>query len=155
MKQLPPVRSKGLLPVAGRFGSPRPPRSLYGLYDDGLECPSNFYPAMGTSRPRRGFRLVVRVIVPEASSLTTASSVGWRPAEGTADRNLMLAALGVVYGDIGTSPLYAVRQSLLAFQDTSEPAILGALSLIIWSLVLVVTVKYVIFIMRADNRGEG
>src|SRR5712672_2603100 len=67
----------------------------------------------------------------------------------------MLAALGVVYGDIGTSPLYAVRQSLLAFGDTSEPAILGALSLIAWSLVLVVTVKYVIFIMRADNRGEG
>src|SRR5258705_2983948 len=67
----------------------------------------------------------------------------------------MLAALGVVYGDIGTSPLYAVRQSLLAFGDTSEPAILGALSLIVWSLVLVVTVKYVIFIMRADNRGEG
>src|SRR5213595_1340703 len=67
----------------------------------------------------------------------------------------MLAALGVVYGDIGTSPLYAVRQSLLAFGDTSEPAILGGLSLIAWSLVLVVTVKYVIFIMRADNRGEG
>jgi KUP system potassium uptake protein len=67
----------------------------------------------------------------------------------------MLAALGVVYGDIGTSPLYAVRQSLLAFEDTSEQAILGALSLITWSLVLVVTVKYVIFIMRADNRGEG
>src|SRR5689334_9631997 len=67
----------------------------------------------------------------------------------------MLAALGVVYGDIGTSPLYAVRQSLLAFEDTSEGAILGALSLITWSLVLVVTVKYVIFIMRADNRGEG
>src|SRR5712672_316887 len=67
----------------------------------------------------------------------------------------MLAALGVVYGDIGTSPLYAVRQSLLAFGDTSEPAILGALSLIVWSLVLVVMVKYVIFIMRADNRGEG
>src|SRR5881227_3501177 len=67
----------------------------------------------------------------------------------------MLAALGVVYGDIGTSPLYAVRQSLLAFGETSEPAILGGLSLIAWSLVLVVTVKYVIFIMRADNRGEG
>src|SRR5947207_3162655 len=67
----------------------------------------------------------------------------------------MLAALGVVYGDIGTSPLYAVRQSLLAFGDTSEAAIFGVLSLIFWSLVLVVTVKYVIFIMRADNRGEG
>ena len=87
--------------------------------------------------------------------LTTTVSAGWKPIEGTSDHNLMLAALGVVYGDIGTSPLYAVRQSLLAFEDTSEGAILGALSLITWSLVLVVTVKYVIFIMRADNRGEG
>ena len=70
-------------------------------------------------------------------------------------QNLTLAALGVVYGDIGTSPLYAVRQSLVDFGDMSEPAILGALSLIIWSLVLVVTVKYVLVIMQADNRGEG
>ncbi len=68
---------------------------------------------------------------------------------------LALAALGVVYGDIGTSPLYAVRQSLLEFGGVSEPAIFGALSLIVWALVLVVTVKYVLVIMRADNRGEG
>src|SRR5262244_833623 len=69
--------------------------------------------------------------------------------------NLTIAALGVVYGDIGTSPLYAVRQSLVDFGDLGEPAILGALSLIVWALVLVVTVKYVLVIMRADNRGEG
>jgi len=69
--------------------------------------------------------------------------------------SLTIAALGVVYGDIGTSPLYAVRQSLVDFGDLSERAILGALSLIVWALVLVVTVKYVLVIMRADNRGEG
>jgi KUP system potassium uptake protein len=69
--------------------------------------------------------------------------------------NLTIAALGVVYGDIGTSPLYAVRQSLVDFGDLSEHAILGALSLVVWALVLVVTVKYVLVIMRADNRGEG
>ncbi len=69
--------------------------------------------------------------------------------------SLTIAALGVVYGDIGTSPLYAVRQSLVDFGDLSEQAILGALSLIVWALVLIVTVKYVIVIMRADNRGEG
>ena len=68
---------------------------------------------------------------------------------------LTVAALGVVYGDIGTSPLYAVRQSLVDFGDLSEQAILGALSLIVWALALVVTVKYVLVIMRADNRGEG
>jgi len=70
-------------------------------------------------------------------------------------RSLMLAALGVVFGDIGTSPLYAVRQSLVAYESRGDQAIFGALSLIFWSLVLVVTVKYVVVIMRADNRGEG
>jgi KUP system potassium uptake protein len=70
-------------------------------------------------------------------------------------QNLVLGALGVVYGDIGTSPLYAVRQSLVDFGDLSEAAVLGALSLIVWALALVVTVKYVLVIMRADNRGEG
>src|SRR5215470_9805117 len=69
--------------------------------------------------------------------------------------SLTIAALGVVYGDIGTSPLYAVRQSLVDFGDLSEPAILGALSLIVWALAIIVTVKYVLVIMRADNHGEG
>ena len=69
--------------------------------------------------------------------------------------SLTLAALGVVYGDIGTSPLYAVRQSLVEFADTSEPSIFGALSLIVWTLTLVVTIKYVFVIMRADNRGRA
>jgi KUP system potassium uptake protein len=68
---------------------------------------------------------------------------------------MTVAALGVVYGDIGTSPLYAVRQSLVDFGDLSEQAILGVLSLIAWALALIVTVKYVIVMMRADNRGEG
>jgi KUP system potassium uptake protein len=76
-------------------------------------------------------------------------------ADRTIGQNLTVAALGVVYGDIGTSPLYAVRQSLVEFGDLSERAILGALSLIVWALVLVVTVKYVLVIMHADNRGEG
>jgi KUP system potassium uptake protein len=69
--------------------------------------------------------------------------------------NVTIAALGVVFGDIGTSPLYTVRQSLVDFGDLSERAILGALSLIVWALVLIVTIKYVLVIMRADNRGEG
>jgi KUP system potassium uptake protein len=69
----------------------------------------------------------------------------------------MLAVLGVVYGDIGTSPLYALRASLLHFSaDGVERAeIFGVLSLIIWALLLTVTVKYVFFVLRADNRGEG
>lgn len=70
-------------------------------------------------------------------------------------QGLTLAALGVVFGDIGTSPLYAVRQSLVAFQSRGEQAVFGTVSLIFWSLLLIVTIKYVIVIMRADNRGEG
>ena len=70
-------------------------------------------------------------------------------------QNLTVAALGVVYGDIGTSPLYTVRQSLVDFDNLSEPTILGALSLIVWTRSLVVTVKYVFVITNADNRGEG
>src|SRR6202049_688774 len=89
-------------------------------------------------------------MVPETA---LSQSVSAQPTSGS--QNLTLAALGVVYGDIGTSPLYAVRQSLVDFGDLSERAILGALSLIVWALVLVVTVKYVLVIMRADNRGEG
>jgi len=70
---------------------------------------------------------------------------------------VVLAVLGVVYGDIGTSPLYAFKASLQHFppKDVTNLEIMGILSLIFWSLVLVVTVKYVMLIMRADNRGEG
>jgi KUP system potassium uptake protein len=72
---------------------------------------------------------------------------------------LMLGCIGVVYGDIGTSPLYAFRESVLAAVGRNaaagEETILGILSLIIWALILVVTVKYVIILLRADNNGEG
>src|SRR5438067_1280629 len=70
---------------------------------------------------------------------------------------LTLAALGVVFGDIGTSPLYAFRESLLSVRLVPDQAraVLGVVSLIFWSLMIVVTVKYVTFIMRADNNGEG
>jgi KUP system potassium uptake protein len=70
---------------------------------------------------------------------------------------LTLTALGVVYGDIGTSPLYAFRECFKKeYGITPTPAnIIGVLSLILWSLILVVSVKYIVFILRADNRGEG
>jgi len=73
------------------------------------------------------------------------------------EAGLTLGALGVVFGDIGTSPLYAVKQSVIAAGGNlpAPPAVMGALSLIFWSLIIVVTVKYVFFIMRADNNGEG
>ncbi|AWK88023.1 potassium transporter Kup [Azospirillum thermophilum] len=69
---------------------------------------------------------------------------------------LVLGALGVVYGDIGTSPLYTLREAFgEAGLPLTEATVLGILSLVFWALILVVTVKYVMVIMRADNRGEG
>jgi len=70
---------------------------------------------------------------------------------------LMLGALGVVYGDIGTSPLYALRECFHATHGVMPtPAnVMGVLSLIFWSLILVVSVKYLGFVLRADNKGEG
>lgn len=70
---------------------------------------------------------------------------------------LVLGALGVVYGDIGTSPIYAFREALAAAEGSGalEASVLGLLSLIFWALTLTVTVKYVFFVTRADNRGEG
>jgi KUP system potassium uptake protein len=74
---------------------------------------------------------------------------------------LSLAALGIVYGDIGTSPLYAIRESIHQYQAGGagvmpvESSVLGILSLIFWSLILVISIKYLVLVLRADNNGEG
>src|SRR5436190_14024606 len=72
-------------------------------------------------------------------------------------RGLVLMALGIVFGDIGTSPLYALKECVTPPHGVEpQPAnVLGVLSLLLWSLTLVVTIKYLMFILRADNRGEG
>ncbi len=71
-------------------------------------------------------------------------------------RTLVIGALGVVYGDIGTSPIYTLRECLKAAGGTVEPEVVfGLLSLVFWSVMIVVTLKYVLFVMRADNDGEG
>jgi KUP system potassium uptake protein len=70
---------------------------------------------------------------------------------------LVLAALGVVYGDIGTSPLYALRECFAGTHaiPVTQTNVLGVLSLVFWSLIIIVSVKYLLFVMRADNGGEG
>src|SRR5215470_8477528 len=69
---------------------------------------------------------------------------------------LCLGALGVVFGDIGTSPLYTLKECLHASgENPGELEVLGILSMIFWALTMVVTVKYLLFIMKADNKGEG
>jgi len=77
------------------------------------------------------------------------------PPRGRRLATLSLAALGVVYGDIGTSPLYALRESFRHQVGPTPDNVLGVLSLIFWSLLVVITVKYLVFVMRADNHGEG
>src|SRR5882762_4257480 len=69
---------------------------------------------------------------------------------------LALSALGIVFGDIGTSPLYTFKTILGTAATPSDPAtVLGALSLVLWTLLIITTVKYVLFAMRVDNDGEG
>ena len=70
---------------------------------------------------------------------------------------LSLGAVGVVFGDIGTSPIYALREALAHSRPVGPPqiAVLGVVSLILWTLTLIVTLKYIVFLMRADNKGEG
>ena len=71
-------------------------------------------------------------------------------------RALTLGALGVVYGDIGTSPLYALREVFATKHAAlTPPDILGVLSLVFWTLTIIVTLKYVTLILRANNNGEG
>jgi KUP system potassium uptake protein len=91
-----------------------------------------------------------------------APEVTVAPAKASPRRSfwqLTLGSIGVVYGDIGTSPLYALREAVAAATGTGpsmpREAVLGVLSLILWALIIIVTFKYVLILLRADNRGEG
>jgi KUP system potassium uptake protein len=97
------------------------------------------------------------VVVPAAE---TTAAHGHGDAHSTAGfKALMIGSIGVVYGDIGTSPLYALREAVTAAAGPSgavtPQAVLGVLSLILWALIVVVTLKYVVVLLRADNHGEG
>ena len=86
-----------------------------------------------------------------------ASEESHRSAHSESFFALAIGSMGVVFGDIGTSPLYAMREALHHTRATISPetAVLGVVSLVTWALILIVTVKYVVFLMRADNKGEG
>ena len=87
----------------------------------------------------------------------SAADAAAAPAPKKRAAALTLAALGVVFGDIGTSPLYTVKACFSTFTGVTltHDNVLGMLSLITWALVTIVTLKYVLVVMRADNRGEG
>jgi KUP system potassium uptake protein len=94
-----------------------------------------------------------------AQADTAAQGLGRdEPASGRHFWALTLGSVGVVYGDIGTSPLYAFREAVTAAQGSGavpREAVVGVLSLILWALTLIVTLKYVVVLLRADNDGEG
>src|SRR3954471_16264505 len=90
----------------------------------------------------------------------TPAANGHGEAHSTAGfKALMLGSIGVVYGDIGTSPLYALREAIVAAAGSelapTREVVLGVLSLILWALLVTVTLKYVVILLRADNKGEG
>jgi K+ transporter len=88
-------------------------------------------------------------------SISLPRGVAALPAGGT--RAMALSALGVVFGDIGTSPLYTLKTVLGATgaEAAGRAAALGSLSLIVWTLIIITTIKYVFIAMRVDNHGEG
>jgi len=93
-----------------------------------------------------------------AVSDTTAEATGESSATTTGFWALTLGSIGVVFGDIGTSPLYAFREAVTGAAQGAPPSrtiVLGVLSLILWALLVVVTAKYVLLLLRADNNGEG
>src|SRR5213080_2687830 len=97
------------------------------------------------------------VVAPAADS---AAANGHGEAHSTARFTaLLIGSIGVVYGDIGTSPLYAFREAVVAASGSAgavtPQAVVGVLSLIMWALIIVVTFKYVVILLRADNNGEG
>ena len=96
--------------------------------------------------------------LPHQTSVPPSGPDQHKATTTTAFLALTIGSVGVVYGDIGTSPLYAFREALVAAAGSgpiTENAVLSVLSLILWSLILVVTLKYVVILLRADNNGEG
>jgi KUP system potassium uptake protein len=102
-------------------------------------------------------KMTTDVVVPVPE---TAAAEAHGDTHSTAGfKALMLGSIGVVYGDIGTSPLYALREAVVAASGpggvATPQAVLGVVSLILWALIIVVTLKYVLILLRADNHGEG
>ncbi|MBB1491265.1 MULTISPECIES: potassium transporter Kup [unclassified Paracoccus (in: a-proteobacteria)] len=94
---------------------------------------------------------------PAAADLRDPEPSDTHPPSDALGAGLVLACLGVVFGDIGTSPLYALRESLVHAHEhgMAETAVIGIVSMLFWTVMLIVTLKYVTLILRADNNGEG
>src|SRR5215831_10314562 len=98
--------------------------------------------------------MVSGIVAPQTGDLAPARALTSRGALWA----LVVGSIGVVYGDIGTSPLYAFRVAVTTASGETGPTpviVYGILSLILWSLIIIVTLKYVLILLRADNTGEG
>ncbi len=131
-----------------------------------IRCVRKVLPRLPGDRACRGDHCVIRPWAAAGRDIMTedefATGPSGHPVEGSKPRGegfgaLLFGSIGVVFGDIGTSPLYAMREALAHSQShgRAELAVLGVVSLAFWSLLLVVSLKYVYFLMKADNRGEG
>ena len=98
----------------------------------------------------------IRTCGSPAHRATRRSGDASHGGHGESVAKLALGALGIVYGDIGTSPLYAFREAFEGHDlEVTHDGVIGACSLVIWALIIVITVKYLTLVMRADNKGEG
>jgi KUP system potassium uptake protein len=95
--------------------------------------------------------LISETLMASSTEAVSTPALADHPVRAT----LLLGALGVVFGDIGTSPIYVFRESVRAAGGPSEAVVFGVLSFVFWAIVLDVAIKYVVFVMRADNDGEG
>src|SRR5262249_58398337 len=110
----------------------------------------------GQRRTERTQKTMAKV-APDISMSAPQSPAHGESSPRTPFWTLTLGSLGVVYGDIGTSPLYAFREAVMAASAggaVTRTNVLGVLSLILWALIIVVTLKYVLLLLRADNNGE-
>src|SRR4051812_50053512 len=107
-------------------------------------------------RPDLNSTMMLSLTAPQGSDLAARRDGDAQSATGFWP--LTLGSIGVVYGDIGTSPLYAFREAIIAATsggEVTQAAVFGVLSLVFWALIVIVTLKYVLLLLRADNSGEG
>ncbi len=156
-------RSLARLPMVRAFA---PNRSEVRGPEESERATARPNPAPSVSEPQRKTTDILEDSGMALNDEATSFGHGAQHTVPGRTATLALGALGVVYGDIGTSPLYALRESVSALEGNKQGvyeasaavshfAALAAASMIFWSLIFVVTIKYVIFIMRADNDGEG
>jgi KUP system potassium uptake protein len=139
----------------GSAASPTPASSPHASPAGGSSPPGS--PAPASPTPASSPPAASTQVIPAGHAAPSAKAEEGEPQAAAGVAGLSLAALGIVFGDIGTSPVYTFRECFNPERGLAlaPENVLGVLSLIVWALILVVAVKYVLLVMRADNQGEG